>query len=97
MKGTEENPGTAETLSLEVTLLSGARPGRSDPLTSAMAERILERKGMMAQITHSSQKIMSTPEDCTPRSRSYWINNVASSCAGRAGKAWPKHTHLGLL
>lgn len=65
-------------------------------LTSTVAERILERKGMMAQTTHRNQKMMRTPEDCTPCSRSYWTSRVASSCARRAGEAGLEHIHLDL-
>lgn len=66
------------------------------PLTFATAERILERKGMMAQTTHRNQKMMRTPEDCTPCSRSYWISRVATSCAGRAEEARLEYIHLDL-
>lgn len=51
---------------------------------------------MMAQATHRNQKMMRTPEDCTPRNRSYWINRVASNCAGRAREAGQYYTHLDL-
>ena len=66
--------------------------GFSFPLTCVKAERILERKGMMPQTTHRNQKMMRTPEDRTPCSRSYWISRVASSCAVRAAGAGPEHT-----
>ena len=66
--------------------------GYSFPLTCVKAERILERKGMMPQTTHRNQKMMRTPEDRTPCSRSYWISRVASSCAGRTAGAGPEHT-----
>lgn len=47
---------------------------------------------MMPQTTHRNQKMMRTPEDRTPCSRSYWISREASSCTGEQQALGPEHT-----
>lgn len=49
---------------------------------------ILDRNGPTAQSTDKNQKTMSTPEDWTPFSLSYWISSVANSCEKQAQNTW---------